>query len=43
VFQVEGMSVEEILAELVAIDSTSSRSNVEIATHLAARAEGVGL
>ncbi|HEX8291535.1 MAG TPA: acetylornithine deacetylase [Pyrinomonadaceae bacterium] len=37
------MSVEEILAGLVAIDSTSSRSNVEIITHLAARAEGLGL
>jgi acetylornithine deacetylase len=37
------MSVEEILAGLVAIDSTSSRSNVEIVTHLAARAEGLGL
>ncbi|MFL6255138.1 MAG: acetylornithine deacetylase [Pyrinomonadaceae bacterium] len=37
------MSVEEILARLVAIDSTSSRSNVEIVTHLAARAEGLGL
>ena len=37
------MSVESILAGLVAIDSTSSRSNVEIVTHLAARAEGLGL
>lgn len=37
------MSVEEILAGLVAIDSTSSRSNVEIVTHLAARAEALGL
>jgi acetylornithine deacetylase len=37
------MNVEEILARLVAIDSTSSRSNVEIVTHLAARAEGLGL
>src|ERR1044072_9404074 len=37
------MNVEEILAELVAIDCTSSRSNVEIATHLAGRAEGLGL
>ena len=37
------MSVEEILARLVAIDSTSSRPNVEIVTHLAARAEGLGL
>jgi acetylornithine deacetylase len=37
------MSVEEILAGLVAIDSTSLRSNVEIVRHLAARAEGLGL
>src|SRR5215208_3180343 len=37
------MSVEEILAGLVAIDSTSSRSNVEIVKHLAARAEALGL
>ncbi|HEX8146082.1 MAG TPA: acetylornithine deacetylase [Pyrinomonadaceae bacterium] len=37
------MSVEEILAGLVAFDSTSSRSNVEIVKHLAARAEGLGL
>ena len=37
------MSVEEILAGLVAIDSTSSRSNVEIVTHLAGRAEALGL
>ncbi|HEX8503209.1 MAG TPA: acetylornithine deacetylase [Pyrinomonadaceae bacterium] len=37
------MNVEEILAELVAIDSTSSRTNVEIVTHLAARAEAAGL
>ncbi|HEX8338855.1 MAG TPA: M20/M25/M40 family metallo-hydrolase, partial [Pyrinomonadaceae bacterium] len=37
------MSVEEILAGLVAIDSTSSRPNVEIVEHLAARAEGLGL
>lgn len=37
------MSVEEILAGLVAMDSTSSRSNVEIVTHLAARAEALGL
>ncbi|HEX8355645.1 MAG TPA: acetylornithine deacetylase [Pyrinomonadaceae bacterium] len=36
------MSVEEILAGLVAIDSTSSRSNVEIVTHLAARVEALG-
>src|SRR5215208_4939838 len=37
------MSGEEILAGLVAIDSTSSRSNVEVVKHLAARAEGLGL
>ncbi|MBV8855561.1 MAG: acetylornithine deacetylase [Acidobacteria bacterium] len=37
------MSVEEILAGLVAIDSTSARSNVEVVKHLAARAEGLGL
>src|SRR5919112_1165584 len=37
------MSVEEILAGLVAIDSTSARPNVEIVKHLAARAEALGL
>jgi len=37
------MSVEKILAELVAFDSTSSRSNVEFVKHLAGRAEGLGL
>ncbi len=37
------MSVEEILAELVAIDSTSTRTNVRVVTHLAARAEALGL
>src|ERR1044072_513968 len=37
------MRVEEILAELVAIDSTSSHSNVEIIRLLEARAEGLGL
>ncbi len=37
------MSVEQTLAELVAIDSTSSRSNVEIVRFLAERAEGLGL
>jgi len=37
------MSVEEILAELVALDSTSARTNVEVIQHLAARAEGLGL
>ena len=33
------MSVEKILAELVAFDSTSSRPNVEFVKHLAGRAE----
>src|SRR5215212_10018 len=37
------MSVEEILAGLVAIDSTSARTNVEAVKHLAARAERLGL
>jgi acetylornithine deacetylase len=37
------MSVAETLAELVAIDSVSSRSNVEIIRFLAARAEAAGL
>ena len=37
------MSVETTLAELVAIDSTSSRSNVEIIRFLAERVEGLGL
>ncbi len=37
------MSVEKTLAELVAIDSTSSRSNVEIIRFLAERVEGLGL
>jgi acetylornithine deacetylase len=37
------MSVEQTLAELVAIDSTSSRSNAEIIRFLAERAEGLGL
>lgn len=37
------MSVEKTLAELVAIDSTSSRSNVEIVRLLAERVEGLGL
>jgi acetylornithine deacetylase len=36
------MNVEEILAGLVGIDSTSSRSNVEIVTHLAGRVEALG-
>jgi acetylornithine deacetylase len=37
------MSVEQTLSELVAIDSTSSRSNVEIIKFLAGRVEGLGL
>jgi acetylornithine deacetylase len=37
------MGVEGTLAELVAVDSTSSRSNLEIIKLLAARAEGLGL
>lgn len=37
------MSVEETLAELVAIESISSRSNAEIINHLAARTESLGL
>ena len=37
------MGVAETLAELVAIDSVSSRSNVEIIRFLAARAEAAGL
>jgi acetylornithine deacetylase len=37
------MSVEKTLAELVAIDSTSSHSNVEIIRLLAERVEGLGL
>jgi acetylornithine deacetylase len=37
------MSVEQTLSELVAIDSTSSRSNVEIIRFLAGRVEGLGL
>src|SRR5215210_1464040 len=37
------MRTEEILAELVAIDSTSSRSNVEIISLLASKVEGLGL
>src|SRR5687768_13383785 len=36
------MTVKETLAELVAIDSVSSRSNVEIVNHLANRCEAVG-
>jgi acetylornithine deacetylase len=37
------MNVEKALAELVAIDSTSSRPNVEIITLLAERLEGLGM
>ena len=36
------MSVIDTLAELVAIDSTSSRSNSEIINYLAARSKGLG-
>ena len=37
------MSVEKTLADLVAIDSTSSRSNVEIVRFLAELVERLGL
>jgi acetylornithine deacetylase len=37
------MTVQETLAELVAIDSVSSRSNVEIVDYLAHRCEALGL
>ncbi|HYH85428.1 MAG TPA: M20/M25/M40 family metallo-hydrolase, partial [Pyrinomonadaceae bacterium] len=37
------MSVESTLAELVRMDSRSSRSNLEVITYAAARAEGAGL
>ena len=37
------MTVEETLAELVAIDSVSARSNVEIARYLTIRCESMGL
>jgi acetylornithine deacetylase len=36
------MTVQERLAELVAIDSVSSRSNLEIANYLSARCESIG-
>ncbi|HEX6182487.1 MAG TPA: acetylornithine deacetylase [Pyrinomonadaceae bacterium] len=36
------MNVEEILAELVAIDSTSLRTNVGLITHVAPRVEALG-
>jgi len=37
------MTVQETLAELVAIDSVSSRSNLEIVDYLAQRCEAIGL
>jgi acetylornithine deacetylase len=37
------MKVEQTLAELVRLDSISSRSNLEVITYLAARAEAAGL
>ncbi|MDQ1592091.1 MAG: acetylornithine deacetylase [Pyrinomonadaceae bacterium] len=37
------MKVEQTLAELVRLDSVSARSNVEIVSYLAARAESLGL
>ena len=37
------MSVKKTLSDLVAIDSVSSRSNVEIVSYLAARCEAAGL
>ena len=37
------MTVEETLAQLVSIDSVSSRSNAEIISYLAARCEAAGL
>ncbi|MDQ1558954.1 MAG: acetylornithine deacetylase [Pyrinomonadaceae bacterium] len=37
------MKVEQTLAELVSLDSVSARSNVEIVSYLAARAESMGL
>lgn len=37
------MSVKETLADLVAIDSVSSRSNVDVTDYLARRCEAVGL
>ena len=37
------MTVQETLAELVAIDSVSSRSNSEIVDYLAHRCEAIGL
>jgi acetylornithine deacetylase len=39
----ERMKVEQTLAELVRLDSVSARSNVEIISYLAARAEAAGL
>ncbi len=37
------MTVQQTLAELVAIDSVSSRSNIEIVDYLARRCEAIGL
>ena len=37
------MKVEQTLGELVRLDSVSARSNVEIISYLAARAEAAGL
>src|ERR1044072_1010745 len=37
------MSVDHILADLVAIDSVSSRSNAEIISHLEERCRALGL
>ena len=37
------MTAQQTLAELVAIDSVSSRSNVEIVDYLASRCEAIGL
>ena len=36
------MTVQETLAQLIAIDSVSSRSNVAIVDYLAHRCEGIG-
>ena len=42
-FKIQKMNVQETLAELVAIDSVSSRSNREIVDYLAQRCEAMGL
>jgi acetylornithine deacetylase len=42
-FASKNMTVQETLAEVVAIDSVSSRSNSEIADYLAQRCEAMGL